>query len=53
MAAIAVPVMGTDGSVIAAVACHAPSVRFSADNATVHLPQLKQAARKLSETLAR
>lgn len=53
MAAIAVPVMGTDGSVIAAVACHAPSVRFSADNATTHLPQLKQAARKLSETLAR
>ena len=53
MAAIAVPVMGLDGSVIAAVACHAPSVRFSADRAKEHLPQLKQAARKLSETLAR
>ncbi len=53
MAAIAVPVMGLDGSVIAAVACHAPSLRFSVANATSHLPQLKQAARKLSETLAR
>jgi DNA-binding IclR family transcriptional regulator len=53
MAAIAVPVSGKDGSVIAAVACHAPSVRLSAERATEHLPQLKQAARKLSETLAR
>jgi DNA-binding IclR family transcriptional regulator len=53
MAAIAVPVVALDGSVIAAVACHAPSVRFGADRAKAHLPQLKQAARKLSETLAR
>jgi DNA-binding IclR family transcriptional regulator len=53
MAAIAVPVMALDGSVIAAVACHAPSVRLSAERAKEHLPQLRQAARKLSETLTR
>ena len=53
MTAIAVPVMGQDGAVIAAVACHAPSVRFNIERAKGHLPQLKDAARKLSETLAR
>ena len=53
MAAIAVPVMGLDGGVIAAVACHAPSVRFNVEQAKTHLPLLKGAARKLSETMAR
>jgi DNA-binding IclR family transcriptional regulator len=53
MAAIAVPVMGADGAVIAAVACHAPTVRFNLDEATRHLPLLRRAARKLSATLAR
>jgi DNA-binding IclR family transcriptional regulator len=53
MAAIAVPVLGLDGTAIAAVACHAPSVRFSIDEAKKHLPHLRQAARKMSETLAR
>lgn len=53
MAAIAVPVLGPDGSAIAAVACHAPSVRFTLEQAQKYLPQLQQAARKLSETLAR
>jgi DNA-binding IclR family transcriptional regulator len=53
MAAIAVPVTGPDGAVIAAVACHAPSVRFSPEQAKSFLPQLRLAARKLSETLAR
>jgi len=53
MTAIAVPVMGRDGAVIAAVACHAPSVRFNIERAKGHLPQLKDAARKLSDTLAR
>jgi DNA-binding IclR family transcriptional regulator len=53
MTAIAVPVTGPDGAVIAAVACHAPSVRFNIERAKSHLPQLKDAARKLSETLAR
>ena len=53
MAAIAVPVISADGAVVAAVACHAPSVRFSIDQAKSHLPQLKDAARKLAATLAR
>jgi DNA-binding IclR family transcriptional regulator len=53
MAAIAVPVAAKDGTVIAAVACHAPSVRFNPEQAKEHLPQLRQAARKLSEMLAR
>ena len=53
MAAIAVPVLGLDGTAIAAVACHAPSVRFTPEQAKKHLPQLQQAARKLSATLAR
>jgi DNA-binding IclR family transcriptional regulator len=53
MTAIAVPVMGQDGAVIAAVACHAPSVRFNIERAKGHLPQLKDAARKLSDTFAR
>jgi DNA-binding IclR family transcriptional regulator len=53
MTAIAVPVTASDGAVIAAVACHAPSVRFNIERAKGHLPQLKDAARKLSDTLAR
>ena len=53
MAAIAVPVTGPDGAVIAAVACHAPSVRFDIAQVKAHLPLLKDAARKLSATLAR
>lgn len=53
MAAIAVPVLGPDGTALAAVASHAPSVRFSLEEAKKYLPQLRRAARKLSETLAR
>jgi DNA-binding IclR family transcriptional regulator len=51
MAAIAVPVLAADGTVLAAVACHAPNVRFRIEQAMSCLPQLKIAARKLSETL--
>lgn len=53
MAAIAVPVTDKDGAIIATVACHAPSVRFNIEQAKEHLPQLRQAAKRLSETLAR
>jgi DNA-binding IclR family transcriptional regulator len=51
MAAIAVPVLNRDGTVIAAIACHGPSVRFGPKQAKEYLPQLRRAARKLSETL--
>ena len=53
MAATAVPVTGKDGAVIAAVACHAPSIRFNIEQAKTQLPQIREAARKLAETLAR
>ena len=51
MAAIAVPVRAADGTVLAAIACHAPSVRFNIEQAKSFLPQLKSAARTLSRTL--
>jgi DNA-binding IclR family transcriptional regulator len=53
MAAIAVPVADRNGSVVAAIACHAPSVRFNVETAKSHLPLLKQAARKMSASIAR
>jgi DNA-binding IclR family transcriptional regulator len=52
MAAIAVPVRAADGTVLAAVACHAPNVRFKIEQAMACLPHLKNAARKLADTLA-
>jgi len=51
MAAIAVPVRAADGTVLAAVACHAPNVRFKIEQAMSCLPNLRHAARKLSDTL--
>jgi DNA-binding IclR family transcriptional regulator len=50
--AIAVPVTGTDGAVVAAVACHGLSARLSLEQAIAHLPQLREAARRLSQTLS-
>jgi DNA-binding IclR family transcriptional regulator len=50
--AIAVPVAGPDGEVVAAVACHALSVRLNLDQAKAHLPHLRAAARRLSATLS-
>jgi len=52
MAAIAVPVRAADGTVLAAVACHAPNVRFKIEQAMACLPHLKNATRKFSDTLA-
>lgn len=51
MGAIAVPVRAADGAVLAAVACHAPTVRFKVEEAMSYLPHLMTAARKLSKTL--
>lgn len=50
--AIAVPVTGADGAVVAAVACHALSARLSLKQAQAHLPHLREAARRLSDTLS-
>ena len=49
--AVAVPVMNTSGAVVAAIACHAPSVRFSLRDAVGCLPQMREAARKLGATM--
>lgn len=51
LVAIAVPVEGTRGEILAAVACHAPSARFSLADAKEHLPKLREAAERLSATL--
>lgn len=49
---IAVPVTNSSGGVMAAIACHAPSVRLTVEEALGRLPRMHEAARKLSETLA-
>lgn len=51
LVAVAVPVTSASGSVVAAVACHAPSVRFSLQAAIQSLPELREAARRLGATL--
>lgn len=49
--AIAVPVIDAQGTTLAAIACHAPSVRFSLDKAISHLALLQEAARRMAATL--
>jgi len=51
LAAIAVPVRDSRGEVLAAIACHAPSVRFSLMRAVECLPIFLRAAKRMSETL--
>lgn len=51
LAAIAVPVRDTRGEVLAAIACHAPSARFSLGRAVECLPIFQQAAKRMAATL--
>jgi DNA-binding IclR family transcriptional regulator len=51
LAAIAVPVRDARGEVLAAIACHAPSVRFSLVRAVECLPIFQRAAKRMAETL--
>jgi DNA-binding IclR family transcriptional regulator len=51
LVAISVPVVDRRGVALAAVACHAPSVRLDLERALSHLPTLKAAARRLGATL--
>jgi DNA-binding IclR family transcriptional regulator len=51
LTAIAVPVRDADGVVVAAIACHAPGVRFSLDRAVECLPTFREAADRMAETL--
>src|ERR1044071_1471814 len=49
--AVAVPVRSPSGTVVAAIACHAPSARLSLAEAVRRLPELQEAARKVGATL--
>lgn len=51
LAAIAVPVRDARGEVLAAIACHAPSVRFSLARAVECLPIFQRAAKSMAATL--
>lgn len=51
LVAISVPVTDRRGVTLAAVACHAPSVRLDLDMARGHLPTLRAAAKRLAATL--
>jgi len=45
----AVPVIGRNGEILAALAIQGPQVRMSVDDARAHLPALRRAARDLAE----
>ena len=49
--AVAVPVTTISGVVVAAISCHAPRARLSLHEAISRLPEIREAARKLSATL--
>lgn len=49
--AVAVPVRDAGGTVVAAVACHAPSARLPLAEALKRLPELRDAAQKLGASL--
>jgi DNA-binding IclR family transcriptional regulator len=45
----AVPVIGKDGEILAALAVQAPAARMSVDTARKHLPAMRRAATQLAE----
>ena len=49
MIALAVPVTNDAGEVCYSIAVHAPSARISIEELETYLPQLNEAARKMSE----
>jgi DNA-binding IclR family transcriptional regulator len=52
MVAVAVPVRGKDGSLVAAVACHAPTARRSLDEMLTSVPELRAAADAMGRILS-
>ena len=48
MIAVAVPITDAKGRMVAALACHAPTVRLSLEDARGHLPALRKAAKAMS-----
>jgi len=52
MVAVAVPVRGIDGKLVAAVACHAPTPRRSLDEMLTSVPELRAAADAMERILS-
>jgi DNA-binding IclR family transcriptional regulator len=52
MVAVAVPVLGSDGRLVAAVACHAPTARRSLDEMLTSVPELRAAADAMARILS-
>lgn len=51
LVAVAVPVVGSDGRVVAAIAMHAPTARMSVEQALARLPRLQAAAQAMRRLL--
>ncbi len=51
MIAVAVPVLGKDDKVVAAIACHGPTARLSLDDLMQKVPHLRAAAKTMREVL--
>ena len=51
MVAVAVPVSGEDGKLVAAVACHAPTARRSLDELLNSVAELRTAANAMQRIL--
>ena len=51
MVAVAVPIKGHDGRLMATLATHGPLVRMSHEQAAVHVDRLRRAAAEIAETL--
>ena len=52
MVAVAVPVRGKDGNLVAAVACHAPTARRTLDEMLTSVPELRAAADAMAQILS-
>lgn len=51
MIAVAVPVVGIDGRLVAAIACHAPTARRSMDDLRSYVPQMRAAVESIQAIL--
>lgn len=53
MVAVSVPVFGTEGKPVAAIACHAPTARLSLDELVANVPHLRLACEQMQLVLFR
>lgn len=49
--AVAVPILGADGTVMAGLALHGPEARLTEERATILVPKLRSAAQNISDVL--